>query len=134
MALGASLINGLHLILLIEINMSINGFNMELAETICEVSQSSLLDPLLFLVYINDMHCTIKYCKVIVGRGVLTPPILPTPPPPFFTPFYQKDKRCQIYWGLTHVVFCWYSKLISHTQTQTQTHTHHTHTENTLRS
>ena len=88
MALGASLINGLHLILLIEINMSINGFNMELAETICGVSQSSLLDPLLFLVYINDMHCTIKYCKVIVGRGVLTPPpILPTPPPflPLFT-------------------------------------------------
>ena len=25
--------------------------------------------------------------------------------------------RCQVYWGLTHVVFCQYSDLISHTQT-----------------
>ena len=23
--------------------------------------------------------------------------------------------RCQVYWGLTHMVFCWYSDLISHT-------------------
>ena len=31
--------------------------------------------------------------------------------------------RCQVYWGLTHVAFCWYSDLISQTQTHTQTHT-----------
>ena len=34
--------------------------------------------------------------------------------------------RHRVYWGLTHMIFCWYSDLISHTQT-------HTHTESTLR-
>ena len=43
--------------------------------------------------------------------------------------------RRQVYWGLTHVIFCWYSDLILHTnkqtkQTNTHTHTHtHTHTQ-----
>ena len=31
--------------------------------------------------------------------------------------------RPQVFWGLIHVIFCWYSDLISHTQTHTQTHT-----------
>ena len=33
--------------------------------------------------------------------------------------------RCQVYWGLWHMFFCWYSDLISHTShinTYTQTH------------
>ena len=43
MELGESLINGLHLILLREINASINGFNLALADTIYAVPQGSLL-------------------------------------------------------------------------------------------
>ena len=37
-------------------------------------------------------------------------------------------RSCQVYLGLIHVVFCWYSDLISHTQVHTHTHkaTHHT--------
>ena len=34
--------------------------------------------------------------------------------------FYAKH---QVYWGLTQVVFCWFSDLILHTQTHTQIHT-----------
>ena len=44
--------------------VSINGFNSALAETIYGVPRGSILELLLFLVYINYLHCAIKYCKV----------------------------------------------------------------------
>ena len=44
--------------------MSINGLNLALADTICVLSQGSILHLLLFLVYINDLLYAIKYCKI----------------------------------------------------------------------
>ena len=37
--------------------------------------------------------------------------------------------RRQVYWGLTHVIFCWYSDLILHTNKQAKQTNTHTHTE-----
>ena len=44
--------------------MTIHGFNADLTDNKYGVYQGSILDCLLFLVGIKDLHCAIKYCKV----------------------------------------------------------------------
>ena len=44
--------------------VSINGYDSGLATINCSVPQGSVLGPLLFLLYMNDLNQAIKFCKV----------------------------------------------------------------------
>ena len=44
--------------------VSLNGCNSNLADVKCGVPQGSIQVPLLFLIYINDLHVVINYSEV----------------------------------------------------------------------
>ena len=44
--------------------VSVNGYNSDLMQVDCDVSQGSVVGPLLFLIYINDLYRKIQYCNM----------------------------------------------------------------------
>ena len=44
--------------------VSINGYNSNLADAKFGVPQESILGPLFFLIYMNDLNQALKFCKV----------------------------------------------------------------------
>ena len=47
-----------------ENNVSINSQKLSLASVLYSVLQGSIFDPLLFLIFINDLNIAIKFCEV----------------------------------------------------------------------
>ena len=44
--------------------ISINCFHSNLKHVHCGFPQSSILGPLLFLIYISDLNCALRYCPI----------------------------------------------------------------------